>query len=118
MTHHFENQWNFFLYDTEKKFVELLLKKTENAISKIDTEIEIELQKGGELSQEVKREELEQRNLQLKNHLQHRRVKNGIKSKKNCIKKIKLKKRLLVHQNKKKEELEMKIRKIIKVLIY
>ena len=108
----------FLLIRYRKKIRRIITEGTEHAIAKIDTEIEIELQKGGELSQEVKREELEQRNLQLKNHLQHRRVKNGIKSKKNCIKKIKLKKRLLVHQNKKKEELEMKIRKIIKLLIY
>ena len=80
-TDHFENQWNSILYDTEKRLVKLLLKESENVIAKIDTEIEIELQKGGELSQEVKREELEQRNVQLKNHLQHRRVKKWNKIK-------------------------------------
>ena len=32
--------------------MELLLKESENVIAKIDTEIEIELQKGGEVSQE------------------------------------------------------------------
>ena len=41
---------------------------------KIDTEIEIELPKGGELSQEVERDELDRRNVQLKHHLQHRRA--------------------------------------------
>ena len=80
-TDHFENQWNSILYDTEKRLVKLLLKESENFIAKIDTEIEIELQKGGELSQEVKREELGQRNVQLKNHLQHRRVKKWNKIK-------------------------------------
>ena len=106
----------FLLIRYRKKIRRIITEGTEHAIAKIDTEIE--LQKGGELSQEVKREELEQRNLQLKNYLQNRRVKNGIKSKKNSIKKIKLKKRLLVHLNKKKEQLEMKIRNIIKLLIY
>ena len=80
-TDHFENQWNSILYDTEKRLVKLLLKESENVIAKIDTEIEIELQKGGELSQEVKREELGQRNVQLKNYLQHRRVKKWNKIK-------------------------------------
>ena len=60
----------------------LLLRESENFIAKIDTEIGIELREGGELSQEVKREELEQRNVQLKNHLQHRRVKKWNKTKK------------------------------------
>ena len=55
--------------------VELLLKESENVIAKIDNEIEIELQKGGESSQEGKRDELEQRNVELKKHLQQRRVK-------------------------------------------
>ena len=58
MTDHFENQWNSILYDTEKRLVKLLLKESENVIAKIDAEIEIELQKGGELNHEVKREEL------------------------------------------------------------
>ena len=72
MTDHFENQWNSILYDTEKRLVELLLKESENVIAKIEIEIETELQKGGELSQGVKREkQLEQKNVQLKNHLQH-----------------------------------------------
>ena len=61
--------------------VELLLKESKNVIANIDTEIETELQKGGELRQEVKREELEQRNVRLKNHLQHRRVKKWNKIK-------------------------------------
>ena len=74
MTDHFESQWNSILYDTEKRLVELLLKESENVIAKIDNEIEIELQKGGQSSQEGKRDELEQRNVEL-NHLQHRRVK-------------------------------------------
>ena len=66
----------------------------------------------------VKREELEQRNVQLKNHLQRRRAKNGIKSKKSCIKNTNLKKiLLLVHLNKKNEKLQMKISKIIKLLL-
>ena len=43
--------------------------------AKTDTEIEVELQRGSESSQEIKREELEQRNSQLKNLFQHRRVK-------------------------------------------
>ena len=72
MTDHFENQWNSILYDTEKRLVELLLKESENVIAKIEIEIETELQKGGELSQRVKREkQLEQKNMQLKNHLPH-----------------------------------------------
>ena len=72
MTDHFENQWNSILYDTEKRLVELLLKESENVIAKIEIEIETELQKGGELSQRVKREkQLEQKNVQLKNHLPH-----------------------------------------------
>ena len=81
VTDHFENQWNSILYDTGKRLVKLLLKQSENVIAKIDTEIEIDLQKGGELSQEVKSEELEQRNVQLKNHRQHRRVKKWNKIK-------------------------------------
>ena len=81
VTDYFKNQWSSILYDAEKRLVELLLKESENVIAKIDTEIEIELQKGEELSQEVKREELEQRNVQLKNHLQHRRVKKWNKIK-------------------------------------
>ena len=73
VTDHLENQWNSILNDTEKKIVESLL-KNQKMFAKIDTEIEIELQKDGELSREVKRGELEQRNVQLNNHLQHRRV--------------------------------------------
>ena len=61
--------------------IELLLRESENVTAKVDTEIEIELQKGGELSQEVRREELEQRNVQLKNRLQYRRVKQWNKIK-------------------------------------
>ena len=81
MTDHFENQWKSILYDTEKRLVKFLLKESENVIAKIDTEIEIELQKGGELSQEIKKEELGQRNVQLKNYLQYRRVKKWNKIK-------------------------------------
>ena len=88
---HFENQWNSILYDTEKRLVELLLKESENVFAKIATEIEIELQKGGEISQEAKREELEQRNVQLKNHLQHRRVKKWNKIKEELHKENKTK---------------------------
>ena len=108
----------FHLIRYRKKIGSIITKAIRKCYCKIDIEIEIEFQKGGELSQEVKREELEQRNVQLKNHLRHRRVKNGIKSKKSCIKEIKLKKILLVHLNKKKKQLEVKIRKIIKLIIY
>ena len=65
----------------KKRFLELLLNESENVIARIVTEIETELQKGRELSQEVKREELEQNNVQLKNHLQHRRIKKWNKIK-------------------------------------
>ena len=71
----------FLLIRYRKKIRRIITEGTEHAIAKIDTEIEIELQKGGELSQEVKNEELGQRNVQLKNHLQHRRVKKWNKIK-------------------------------------
>ena len=67
------------------------MKESENVIAKINTEIEIELQKDGKLSQEVKREELEQRNVQLKNHPQHRRVKKWNKIKEELHKENKTK---------------------------
>ena len=54
VTDHFENQQNSITYDTEKRLVELLLKESKNVIAKIDTEIEIELQKGGGLSKRLK----------------------------------------------------------------
>ena len=91
VTDHFESQWNSILYDTEKRLVELLLKESENVIAKIDNEIEIELQKGGESSQEGKRDELEQRNVELKNHLQHRRVKKWNRIKEELYKENKTK---------------------------
>ena len=118
VTDHFENQWNSILYDTEKRLVKLLLKESENVIAKIDTEIEIELQKGGELSQEVKREELEQRNVQLKNHLQHRRVKKWNKIKDELHKENKTKESITSTSKQKEGAIEMKIRKIIKLLAY
>ena len=37
----FEKQWNFVLYDAEKKLVQLLLKESEHIISKIKIQIEI-----------------------------------------------------------------------------
>ena len=118
MTDHFENQWNSILYDTEKRLVKLLLKESENVIAKIDTEIEIELQKGGELSQEVKREELGQRNVQLKNHLQHRRVKKWNKIKDELHKENKTKESITSTSKQKEGAIEMKIRKIKKLLAY
>ena len=71
----------FFDDNSHLDYLYQKLSLSENVIAKIDIEIEIELQKGGELSQEVKREELEQRNVQLKNHLQHRRFKKWNKIK-------------------------------------
>ena len=81
VTDHFKNQWNSILYDTEKRLVESLLKESENVIPKIDTDIEIEHQKFEDLTQEAKREDLELRSVQLKNHFQHRRVKKWNKIK-------------------------------------
>ena len=117
-TDHFENQWNSILYDTEKRLVKLLLKESENVIAKIDTEIEIELQKGGELSQEVKREELGQRNVQLKNHLQHRLVKKWNKMKDEVLKESKTKKSITSTSKPKEGAIRDEDRKIIKLLAY
>ena len=118
VTDHFENQWNSILYDTEKRLVKLLLKESENVIAKIDAEIEIELQRGGKLNHEVKREELKQRNVQLKNHLQHRRDKKWNKIKDELYKENKTKESNTSTSKQKEGAIEMKIRKIIKLLAY
>ena len=39
----FKEQWNFVLYDTENKLVQLLLKESEPIVNEIEIQIEIEI---------------------------------------------------------------------------
>ena len=41
----FEVEWNSILYDTEKRLVELLLKESEGAISVVEAEIQVEIER-------------------------------------------------------------------------
>ena len=55
----FKEQWNFVLYDTEKKLVQLLLKESEPIVNKIEIKIEIEIDNGHAKTGSAKRKEHE-----------------------------------------------------------
>ena len=41
VTYDFENQWNSVLYDAKKRLVKLLLKESENVVTKVESKIEL-----------------------------------------------------------------------------
>ena len=73
----FEKQWNFVLYDAEKKFVQLLLKKSECVINEIEIQIEIEISNDHITTGNTKRKKLEEKHLLFRQQLENRRERNG-----------------------------------------
>ena len=55
----FKEQWNFVLYDTEKKLVQLLLKESEPIVNGIEIQIEIEIDNDHATTGNAKRKQLE-----------------------------------------------------------
>ena len=77
----FEKQWNFVLYDAEKKFVQLLLKKSECIINKIKIQIEIEISNYHINTGSTKHKRLEEKHLKFRKQLEKRQAKKWKKFK-------------------------------------
>ena len=71
----FEEQWNFVLYDAEKKLVQLLLKESELIVNEIEIQIEIEISNNLAITGSAKRQQLEEKYLQFRQLLENRRAK-------------------------------------------
>ena len=69
----FEGEWNSILYDTEKRLVELLLKKSEEAVSVIEAEIQVEIERSDSTNEIL--EDLEKKHKEYKEQLEKRRKK-------------------------------------------
>ena len=78
----FEEQWNFVLYDAEKKLVQLLLKESERIVNEIEIQIEIEISKDHIKTGSTKRKQLEEKHLKFRQQLENRRAKKWKKFKK------------------------------------
>ena len=77
----FEKQWNFVLYDAEKKFVQLLLKKSECVINEIEIQIEIEISNDHITTSSTKHKQLEEKHLKFRKQLENRQAKKWKKFK-------------------------------------
>ena len=69
----FEGEWNSIFYDTEKRLVELLLKESEEAVSVVEAEIQIEIERSDSTNQTA--EDLERKHKEYKEQLEKRRKK-------------------------------------------
>ena len=74
----FEEQWNFVLYDAEKKLVQLLLKESDRIVNEIEIQIEIEISNDHITTGNTKRKKLEEKHLLFRQQLENRRERNGI----------------------------------------
>ena len=77
----FEEQWNFVLYDAEKKLVQLLLKESERIVNEIEIQIEIEISNDHITTGNTKRKKLEEKHLMFRQQLENRRAKKWKKFK-------------------------------------
>ena len=73
----FEEPWKFFLYDAEKKLVQLLLKESERIVNEIEIQIEIEISKDHIKTGSTKRKQLEEKHLQFRQQLEIGEERNG-----------------------------------------
>ena len=73
----FKEQWNFFLYDAEKKLVQLLLKESERIVNEIEIQIEIEISKDHIKTGSTKRKQLEEKHLKFRQQLEIGEERNG-----------------------------------------
>ena len=73
----FEEQWNFVLYDAEKKLVQLLLKESEHIISKIKIQIEIKISNDHIKTGSTKHKQLEEKHLKFRQQLEIDEERNG-----------------------------------------
>ena len=77
----FEEQWNFVLYDAEKKLVQLLLKESDRIVNEIEIQIEIEISNDHITTSNTKRKKLEEKHLLFRQQLENRRAKKWKKFK-------------------------------------
>ena len=77
----FEEQWNFVLYDAEKKLVQLLLKESDRIVNEIEIQIEIEISNDHITTGNTKRKKLEKKHLLFRQQLENRRAKKWKKFK-------------------------------------
>ena len=73
----FEEQWNFFLYDAEKKLVQLLLKESERIVNEIEIQIEIEISKDHIKTGSTKHKQLGEKHLKYRQQLEIGKERNG-----------------------------------------
>ena len=73
----FEEQWNFVLYDAEKKLVQLLLKESERIVNEIEIQIEIEISKDHIKTGSTKCKQLEEKHLKFRQQLEIGQERNG-----------------------------------------
>ena len=73
----FKEQWNFFLYDAEKKLVQLLLKESERIVNEIEIQIEIEISKDHIKTGGTNRKQLEEKHLKYRQQLEIGEERNG-----------------------------------------
>ena len=78
----FEEQWNFVLYDAEKKLVQFLLKESERIVKEIEIQIQIEISNDHITTGSTKRKQLEEKHLKFRQQLENRRAKKWKKFKK------------------------------------
>ena len=69
----FEGEWNSILYDTEKRLVELLLKESQEAVSVVEAEIQVEIERSDSTNEIL--EDLEKKHKEYKEQLEKRRKK-------------------------------------------
>ena len=77
----FEEQWNFVLYDAEKKLVQLLLKESEPIVNEIEIQIETEISNDHTTTRSTKCKQLEEKHLKFRQLLENRRAKKWKKFK-------------------------------------
>ena len=73
----FEEQWNFVLYDAEKKLVQLLLKESEYIINKTKIQIEIKISNDPIKTGSTKHKQLEEKHLKFRQQLEIDEERNG-----------------------------------------
>ena len=66
----FEGEWNSILYNTEKRLVELLLKESEDAVSVVEAEIQVEIERSDSTNEIL--EHLEKKHKEYKEQLEKR----------------------------------------------
>ena len=69
----FKGEWNSILYDKGKRLVELLLKESEEAVSVVEAEIQVEIERSDSANEIL--EDLEKKHKEYKEQLEKRRKK-------------------------------------------